>query len=43
MIHAWTSYRKFAFGADELLPLSKKTSQNWGGVGATLIDALDTL
>jgi hypothetical protein len=32
MIHAWSSYRKFAFGADELLPLSKKPSQNWGGV-----------
>ena len=28
MIYAWSSYRKFAFGADELLPLSKKPSQN---------------
>jgi hypothetical protein len=43
MIHAWSSYRKYAFGADELLPLSKKPSQNWGGVAATLVDALDTL
>jgi hypothetical protein len=43
MIHAWSGYKKYAFGADELLPLSKLPQENWGGIGATLVDALDTL
>jgi len=43
MVHVWSGYKKYAYGADELLPLSKKPSEPWGGVGATLVDALDTL
>ena len=43
MIHVWSNYKEYAFGADELLPMSKKPSEPWGGVGATLVDSLDTL
>ena len=34
--------RKYAFGYDELLPLSQ-TSNTWFDLGLTLVDALDTL
>jgi hypothetical protein len=43
--HSWVGYKSNAFGKDEFLPLSK-TSKQWGegqGIGATMIDALDTL
>lgn len=43
MLHFWNSYRKHAFGHDELRPLSKSYRDNWGHIGLTLIDALDTL
>eukprot|EP00590_Aulacoseira_subarctica_P005390 CAMPEP_0172417882 /NCGR_PEP_ID=MMETSP1064-20121228/4368_1 /TAXON_ID=202472 /ORGANISM="Aulacoseira subarctica , Strain CCAP 1002/5" /LENGTH=473 /DNA_ID=CAMNT_0013156437 /DNA_START=31 /DNA_END=1449 /DNA_ORIENTATION=- len=43
MKHAWSGYKKYAFGADELLPLSKKAGGYWGGLGVTLVDSLDTL
>ncbi|KAJ6727564.1 MANNOSYL-OLIGOSACCHARIDE ALPHA-12-MANNOSIDASE-RELATED [Salix purpurea] len=43
MIHAWNSYEKYAWGHDELQPQSKKGIDSFGGLGATLIDALDTL
>ena len=43
MQHSWSNYRQYAFGMDEILPQSKGTSNNWGGLGITLIDALDTL
>jgi len=43
MKHAWSGYRKYAFGEDELLPLSKKPGSHWGGLGVTLVDSLDTL
>ena len=45
MRHAWKGYRTFAFGSDELKPISK-TRRNWisgEGLAATLIDSLDTL
>lgn len=47
MLHAWNGYKKYAWGANELSPLSKKAYH--GGVfgkndiGLTIIDALDTL
>lgn len=47
MHHAWNGYKKYAWGANELSPLSKKACH--GGVfgkndiGLTIIDALDTL
>ncbi|KAM7254215.1 hypothetical protein ACFE04_031897 [Oxalis oulophora] len=43
MIHAWTSYEKYAWGFDELQPQSKSGVNSFGGLGATLIDSLDTL
>ncbi|KAM7480693.1 hypothetical protein LguiA_028906 [Lonicera macranthoides] len=43
MIHAWTSYEKYAWGRDELQPQSKNGVDSFGGLGATLIDSLDTL
>ncbi|KAI4329443.1 hypothetical protein L6164_021707 [Bauhinia variegata] len=43
MFHAWTSYEKYAWGQDELQPQSKNGVNSFGGLGATLIDSLDTL
>jgi hypothetical protein len=42
---SWEGYKKYAWGWDEFAPISRRTS-NWGqgsGIGATIIDALDTL
>ncbi|XP_032759001.1 endoplasmic reticulum mannosyl-oligosaccharide 1,2-alpha-mannosidase [Rattus rattus] len=41
-LHAWKGYQKFAWGHDELKPVSKTFSE-WFGLGLTLIDALDTM
>ncbi|KAI4355898.1 hypothetical protein L6164_004626 [Bauhinia variegata] len=43
MLHAWTSYEKYAWGQDELQPQSKNGVNSFGGLGATVIDSLDTL
>ncbi|KAG2294323.1 hypothetical protein Bca4012_004593 [Brassica carinata] len=43
MIHAWSSYEKYAWGKDELQPQTKDGVDSFGGLGATIIDALDTL
>ncbi|KAJ1741089.1 hypothetical protein LPJ79_003786 [Coemansia sp. RSA 1821] len=43
MKHAWQGYRQYAFGKDELLPVTNSSNNKWGGWGVTLIDALDTL
>ncbi|RDX86724.1 Mannosyl-oligosaccharide 1,2-alpha-mannosidase MNS1, partial [Mucuna pruriens] len=43
MLHAWTSYEKFAWGKDELKPQSMNGVDSFGGLGATLVDSLDTL
>uniref|UniRef100_A0A2N9J5A0 alpha-1,2-Mannosidase n=1 Tax=Fagus sylvatica TaxID=28930 RepID=A0A2N9J5A0_FAGSY len=43
MLHAWGSYEKYAWGQDELQPQSKNGVDSFGGLGATLIDSLDTL
>lgn len=40
--HAWKGYKDFAWGHDELRPISKTYSE-WFGLGLTLIDALDTM
>jgi len=42
MRHAWKAYRTYAWGYDELLPLSKVAS-SWFGLGLTIIDSIDTL
>lgn len=41
-IHAWSGYRSYAMGYDELMPLSKRGIDGLGGLGATIVDALDT-
>ncbi|KAH7445716.1 hypothetical protein KP509_01G021300 [Ceratopteris richardii] len=43
MVHAWSSYEKYAWGMDELLPQSRRGSNEFGGLGATIVDSLDTL
>lgn len=43
MKHAWTGYKTYAWGRDEVLPISKRGQDNWGGMGVTLVDSLDTL
>lgn len=40
--HAWKGYKQYAWGHDELKPISKTYSE-WFGLGLTLIDALDTM
>ena len=39
----WDSYVQHSFGRDELHPVSLTGTDNWGGMGVTLVDALDTL
>jgi mannosidase alpha-like ER degradation enhancer 2 len=41
--HAFGSYMAHAFPMDELLPLSCRGIDSFGGVSVTLIDSLDTL
>lgn len=43
-LHAWNGYRKYAWGYDELRPLSK-SGRNWHGASLlmTPVDALDTM
>ncbi|KAJ7955848.1 alpha-1,2-Mannosidase [Quillaja saponaria] len=43
MLHAWTSYEKYAWGQDELQPQTMNGVDSFGGLGATLVDSLDTL
>jgi endoplasmic reticulum Man9GlcNAc2 1,2-alpha-mannosidase len=42
MQHSWKAYRLFAWGHDELTPLTK-SHKMWMGAAVTMIDALDTL
>ena len=39
---SWKGYETYAFGADELKPISRQGSK-WYGVGLTIVDSLDTL
>ncbi len=43
MQHAWGNYAKYAFGHDELMPRSLRGKDPFGGLGATILDSLDTL
>ncbi|XP_028774139.1 mannosyl-oligosaccharide 1,2-alpha-mannosidase MNS1-like isoform X2 [Neltuma alba] len=43
MLHAWTSYEKYAWGKDELQPQTRDGVDSFGGLGATIVDSLDTL
>ncbi|CAJ0598115.1 unnamed protein product [Cylicocyclus nassatus] len=39
--HAWQGYRKYAWGHDQLKPVSESYS-DWFNTGLTIVDALDT-
>ncbi|KAL7276469.1 hypothetical protein RUND412_000531 [Rhizina undulata] len=41
--HAWAGYKKYAWGHDEVRPVSNTFRDPFGGWGATLVDSLDTL
>lgn len=41
--HSWQAYVQHAWGMDELMPLTKRGKNTFGGMGATIIDSLDTL
>lgn len=43
MRHSWKWYERHAWGRDELMPLSHDGKDSFGGLGATMVDALDTL
>ncbi len=43
MLHAWRGYEQYAWGHDELCPLTKSGKNSFGGLGATIVDSLDTL
>jgi mannosyl-oligosaccharide alpha-1,2-mannosidase len=43
MQHSWNGYKRRAWGFDELKPQSGRGQNNWGGMGVTLLDSLDTL
>lgn len=40
--HAWAGYKEYAWGHDNLKPITQASS-DWFGLGLTIIDALDTL
>lgn len=40
--HAWKAYKQYAWGKDELNPISQKSS-DWFNLGLTLVDSLDTM
>ncbi|KAF4999587.1 hypothetical protein FGRMN_2335 [Fusarium graminum] len=42
-IRSYMSYKQYAWMKDELMPLSVKGKDNYGGWAATLVDSLDTL
>ncbi|XP_075148720.1 alpha-Mannosidase class I b [Haematobia irritans] len=40
--HSWNGYKKYAWGHDNLKPMSE-SSHDWFGLGLTIIDSLDTM
>jgi len=42
MMHSWSGYKQYAWGMDELEPLSRR-GKNWLYQGATIIDSMSTL
>lgn len=40
--HAWKGYKEYAWGHDNLKPISAG-SHDWFGLGLTIVDALDTM
>jgi mannosyl-oligosaccharide alpha-1,2-mannosidase len=43
MKFAWENYERYAFGQDEIKPMSLRGTSTWGNLGITLVDSLDTL
>ncbi|KAI1296086.1 hypothetical protein EDD11_007584 [Mortierella claussenii] len=41
--HAWSGYKKHAWGHDEVMPVSGGFRDQFNGWGATMVDSLDTL
>ena len=41
-MHAWSAYKKYAWGHDELKPLTKRYHE-WLGIGLTIVDSIDTM
>ncbi|KAG0136001.1 glycoside hydrolase [Tuber indicum] len=41
-LHSWNGYTKFAFGFDELSPVSNKGTNSRNGWGASIVDAMST-
>ena len=41
--HSWQAYTAYAWGMDELMPLTDRGKNSFGGLGATIVDSLDTL
>ena len=41
--HAWKGYKSYAWGYDELRPLSKSGTSHLFGLGMTIIDSLDVI
>ena len=41
-LHAWNNYKKYAWGRDELKPVSNGWTDHMG-VGLSIVDSLDTL
>ncbi|KAK5663722.1 hypothetical protein OQA88_4153 [Cercophora sp. LCS_1] len=42
-VKTWKAYRQYAWGCDELHPISLQEKTTFNGWGATLVDSLDTL
>ncbi|CAG8758532.1 8378_t:CDS:1, partial [Acaulospora morrowiae] len=42
-LHSYNGYRKYAWGHDELRPVSNGTANNFNCWGVTIIDSLDTM
>lgn len=40
--HSWNGYKKYAWGHDNVKPISKKYHE-WFGLGLTIVDSLDTM
>jgi len=42
-LHAWKGYTRYAWGRDELRPLSRTGTNPYGGLGMSILDSLTTL
>merc|ERR1712136_94147 len=42
-LHAWKGYTRYAWGRDELRPLSRTGTNPYGGLGLSILDSLTTL